>query len=531
MPITIPGFIGEVPRMHPRMLPETAAQLAENVFLERGSLNPATQEEAVTTIAGSPVYFVRHDGDWLGYATPVDAVQGPVAQDRLYITGDGTPKLRYDGAIRELAAQAPISAPTVTPGAVTDEDLEEATAFAYTFVTDLGEETEPSPLSAYVNLAPDQEANVSNFSAPDASRGFEKMRIYKTVTSLSGTTDLYFVAEVTHTALDPYGVLNYNPDAYTLAEVIASTDFNTPVASLTGITAMPNGMMAAFSGRDLYFCEPYQPHAWPVKYALKTDTPIVALCAFGSMLAILTEGTPYRAQGTAPENMVMEKVEENLPCVAPRGAVDIGYACVYPSTEGLVLMSGSGANIMSAGLFTLDQWRAMGPATFRAGHFNGRYIFSHLPAGAGGRQTGLIDLRAEQPFLVQGDLAALSFVNSQSDGKLYAMTAGGNVVEWRPSAAAPKSFAWRSKLFELPYPENFACIKIDGTAYDEAEGGTAAFACKVYADGSLIHTVSALNAPARLPSGFKAHEWEIEITGNAEIERIVLAETMEELAR
>ena len=531
MPITIPGFIGELPRMHPRMLPEQAAQVAQNVLVERGSLNPARVEAAVTTISGSPTFFLKHGNDWLGYSTPVSAAQGPVAQDRLYITGDGTPKLRYSGAIRELACQAPISAPVVTPGAQVDADLEEATAFAYTFVTDLGEETEPSPLSAFVNLAPTQAANVSNFSAPDAARGFEKMRIYKTITSLSGTTELYFVTEVTHEIGNLYSVFNYDPAGYSLGEIIPSTDYTKPVAGLSGLIGMPNGMMAAFEGRNLYFCEPYLPHAWPTKYALKTDTPIVAIRAFGTMLAILTEGTPYRAQGTHPENMVMEKVEEDLPCVSAAGAVDIGYACVYPSAEGLVLMSGSGARIISNGLFTLDQWRDLGAATFRAGHFNGRYIFSHVPTGETDRVTGMIDLRAEQPFLVTSDLEAHSFYKHPSDGKLYAMADAGAVIEWRPAAAAPKSMTWRSKLFELPYPENFAVIKIDGRAYDGAQGGSPAFSCAVYADGNLIHTVTTLNAPARLPGGFQAHEWEIQITGNSEVERVVLAETMEDLAR
>src|SRR5690606_18334280 len=105
-----------------------------------------------------------------------------------------------------------------------------------------------------------------------------------------------------------------------------SRHWTAPPDALSGLTAMPNGMMAAFVGKDLYFCEPFRPHAWPEIYVLTTDFPIVALGALGTTLWVLTEGYPYRVSGTTPGSMVMDKVEANLPCVNARAVVDLGHA-------------------------------------------------------------------------------------------------------------------------------------------------------------------------------------------------------------
>jgi hypothetical protein len=54
---------------------------------------------------------------------------------------------------------------------------------------------------------------------------------------------------------------------------------------------------------------------------------------------------------------------------------------------------------------------------------------------------------------------------------------------------------------------------------------------KVYADGTLMHTEAVANErPFRLPSGFKAREWQIELSGTAEITSAMLASTVIELS-
>ena len=36
-------------------------------------------------------------------------------------------------------------------------------------------------------------------------------------------------------------------------------------------------MIAGWKDNEVWFCEPYRPHAWPVKYVVNVDYPIVGL--------------------------------------------------------------------------------------------------------------------------------------------------------------------------------------------------------------------------------------------------------------
>lgn len=66
---------------------------------------------------------------------------------------------------------------------------------------------------------------------------------------------------------------------------------------LNGIINLPNGMVAGFLGRDIYFCEPYRPFAWPENYIQTIDDPVVGLGRMDTTLAVLTTGNPYFIQG------------------------------------------------------------------------------------------------------------------------------------------------------------------------------------------------------------------------------------------
>jgi len=54
---------------------------------------------------------------------------------------------------------------------------------------------------------------------------------------------------------------------------------------------------------------------------------------------------------------------------------------------------------------------------------------------------------------------------------------------------------------------------------------------KTYADGVLVSTVSPTSIrPYRLPAGFLADEWEIEVTGNVPVSSIGIATSNREMA-
>lgn len=711
--IRIESFNGEIPRLASRALPPNAAQLARNCRFETGALM-ATRNSTMVASLGANAQTIYHTGaDWLSWNALVDVVPGPIASDRLYITGDGVPKVRLPaGTTRNLKLPAPAARPvprlsvqserlvidgkevilrpgsyaktasgldinvalvgatatvtishatgisaaatqtlingltyritssainitstlrvvrikslrdnggqtydasrnpigsdtrgldnvaskifvngttqdvtiptpdalddtneagqndppvlTTTPlnpafatggaavalfsgttvstieagqlinrimltvegvvRAVLDPALTQMLAYAYTYVTDLDEESAPSPLSATIGWSPGQVVIVEGFTAPPAGRGVNRIRIYRSQSSSFGTTDLYFVAEIPSATPNSFDIV----DDTVLGEVIPTVDFGEPPDALSGIVAMPNGFMAAFEGKNLYFSEPYKPHAWPAKYALQTDYPIIGLAPLGSTaVAVLTTGSPYIAEGAHPENMRMERLRGELPCVNRRTIVAFDYGVAYASSDGIVLIDGAGARIVSHHLWTPYQWKVqLGIANFRCSRLDNYYAISYVDGGQ--RDVMLIDLAGDPPFLLRYTASPAAFWLRPSDGALFYL-AGDNrsIYAFEPGSGNDlQSYEWWSKLYVDPYATNLGAVMI------ESDGvGTGSLALELWADGALRATVTTSNAIVPLPSGYRAREWQVRVSGQRRVNAITLAHTADEIAR
>lgn len=526
MRIRLANFGGEIPGVHERLLPENNAQIAQDVRLYRGDLHPTRRAAFETDVASGSASFFRYQDEWHAFEGDVDMAPGPVADDRIYYTGDGAPKMRVGDTIYGLALDAPATQPTLALVAggsgLNDPLLQEDVLYAYTWVTSFGEESKPS-LTRTITWEPGNVVRVNGFEAPPANRAVTKIRIYRSQTSAAGLTDLFFVDEI-DVGLNQY---DHDIELAPLQEIIPSSSYDTPVEGLSGITVMPNGMMAAFEGKDLYFCEPYLPHAWPAAYRLTTDDPIVALVAFGSLLAVLTTGVPYMVQGTDPSTLIMEKSDQALPCVSGRGAVDLGYAALYPSVEGLVMIDGNGGRLLSSRLFTREQWAKMNPATFRASEFNGRYMFSYFPSGKGAREIGLIDMAGEVPSFIRSTEYADAVWHDRSTKETFLLRNNGQIWLWEALDSSLKNLLWRSKLIQMTASMSFSALLIEG---DETDPPTPSeLTVRVFADGNEITSQHNINRVLRLPAR-RAVRWEIEVETNMTITAISMATSVEELA-
>lgn len=576
--LKLTGFAGEMPKIIPRLLADSYAQAAFNTRLNDGGLTPIRKPRFVRQLADPPVdgfgTIYKHGEEWLSWPGRVFAAPGPVADDRLYIMGDGVPKMLIGGVYYPLAIARPPSPLTATATGTATSDLGSNRVYVYTWVTDFGEESEPCSASNDVYWQPGQSVTLSGFSSPPAGRNITKQRIYRSQSSTTGT-QLYFIAERAASAADFTDSIA--PEA--ISEPIPSIDWNAPPDDLTGLIAGPNGMMAAFRGKQVYFCEPYRPHAWPEKYVLTTEYPVVGLAWFSGSVAIVTTGVPYIATGTAPENMVMQKTEQNLPCINQRGIVDLGFSVVYPSYDGLVQVSNSGANVVSTNLFAREDWMKFNPATMVAGQYAGRYFTTYDYLDVKGQElmgSFIIDLTGEQPFLIRTNYKPNAMHYDIPSGALY-MLIGDSIYEWDNLSQPYELQAWRSKLFIVPQPTSFGAILIEtdeglderDIAAIEAEaerimaenatlfdlpsiGGEVCGAAvnvfevngdlmqpiptvnrnitvSIYADQKLVASVGMVNKMARLPGGFKSAKWEVEVSSDMPITQITMATTGQEL--
>jgi len=575
--IKLEGFTGEMPRVTPRLLPATGAQIASGVRLEDGELSPFRRPFPIHNLEGATEGQVktiyRHLGQWLFWDKVVHAVPGPVAQDRLYYTGDGKPKMRVGPDVYDLAVPAPTAAlvPTLggTLGAVYATRL-----YVYTFVTDFGEESEPCPVSAGINVSPGNTVTLSGFQNAPAGRGITKQRIYRSQTGTSGGTTLFFLAE--RVASNTNFVDNISTELF--AEPLPSASWNPPPDNLQGLTALPNGMMAGFVGKDLYFCEPYRPHAWPESYVLTMDYDIVGLGVYDTTIVVATKGNPYLVGGTAPETMVSQRMELNMPGLNPQGMVDLGYSIAYPSHDGLVVVQGGAANVTTSTLMTRDQWLKMKPDTMVCGQFYGRFFgsFEYIDTD-GSEQKGMLilDLTGSQPFIIRSQHHADALFYDVTSGALF-MLIGTTIYEWDSKNAINDIYTWRSKAFVTPAPTSFGALlcEVDGredldelAAAESARAEAAAanailfledsifgeinatplntytvngdnlvamptgptLAVNIYADGKLVASTSTVGKMQRLPAGRLARQWEIEVTGNVPLLELAMAGTAQEL--
>lgn len=469
MTLRITSFTGEVPHLDGRFLSNSGAQDTFNVRLNDGTLAPFNTPRfsyRFPTSDGYKSIFKISDAEgWLGFTeSGVKIVRGPVAQERLYISGtsDGIPKFYINGSSFPLAMPYPKTAPTAKTNQDPDADNLQEIVYAYTWVTDFDEESPPSPLTAQLKWSSGTPVTISGFEAAPTNRRISRMRLYRSQSTASGDTNLYFISERT------VSVLDWVDNAYTLGEICPSINYDAAPAGLSGLISLPNGIMAGFiAGTNvLCFAEPWIPSAWPEAYQLTTDFHIVGIGAYGTTIVVLTTGKPYIVQGTTPSTMQMSRLDVNQPCISAESIVDLGSSVAYASPEGIVTVSASGVSIASKALFTQKQWQRLNPAAMNCAVHNGRYIAACAFEDEDGRvqSCGLVfDFSGEQPFVLRTDYADTFFYEIET-GVLYMLQNGSDVYEYDPVGGERSELYWRSKPFLFPTPCNFGCILVETSA-------------------------------------------------------------------
>jgi hypothetical protein len=170
----IAGFSGLVPRLAKQLLAANQAQVATNCNLTSGDLRPRNAPLPIFNpiIDGDIVSMFRMEKDgnekWLAWSKDVDVARSPVANNVerwFYYTGDGEPRVSnfdlatqgagpYPSGCYVLGVTPPVTAPTV--GSAGGASADEVTrVYVYTFVTQAGEESEPSPPTSLTGKADD----------------------------------------------------------------------------------------------------------------------------------------------------------------------------------------------------------------------------------------------------------------------------------------------------------------------------------------------------------------------------------------
>lgn len=545
------GFRGIMPRYNKTMLEPNVAQDARNAVLWHRDLRPLRNPVDVyaPTPRGGEIRTIYRMGQtlgetqyWLAWVNDVDVARGMVSDDpdeRTYYTGDGYPKMTTLPMATQGGTVFPVNAyrlgvprPTKAPllrvnmaggslpgggiGGTTIPGTNTATetrVYAYTFVNSLGEEGGISPVTT-VDCSTTALVGIGGTdTAPTGNWNIVAKRIYRSVKTGANTGEFFLEMEIPITAalLDPNdnavwtqpegpGYVVSRVATTQLNEPIETMDFDIPPETLKGLVALPNGILAGFDGYEVYFSEPAHPYAWPAKYRLLLDYPIVGLGVFGSSLVALTKGSPYIINGTHPDSMSMERVELDQACVSKRSIVSTGAGVIYASPDGLIYVGAGGGKIITESQYTRDEWQAIGPHTIDGSYTDGKYI-AFYDGGA-----FILNSLEDAELMPIDDAARATYVDKVND-TLFVCVAGV-IKKW--NAGTAKNYLWRSKEVLANGRPAPLCAKVEADSYPVT--------FKLYADGAEKYSIDVQsNDVFRLPGGYRPRHLSVSLAGTRRV--------------
>lgn len=419
----------------------------------------------------------------------------------------------FNAALQNLPP-TPSGTPT-TNATIPSNTVPETRVYAVTYVSAYGEEGPPSDASASATLDPAQSATVSLPGAPTGNYNITLKRLYRSST-VGNQAQFQFVAEI------PVAQGSYvdSKKQAELGEVLLTEDWVAPPAGLKGLRLMANGAAVGFKGKTLYFSEPNLPHAWPHEYPIDYD--IIGIGVFGQTVAVMTTHYPYLFQGIDPAAMASTRLQSPQGCASKRSIAETGDGVIYASPDGLVALSANSMDVITKNIYSRDQWQAFKPSSMESYLYNGRVVILYQDA-SNARGALLMDLGGQGALLTTANINAATAITAAyydaGTDTLY-LAQGGNIVRF--DAGSNLTYTWKSKVFRLEYPSNFSFGQVRATAYPVT--------LKVYADGALKLTKTVANANQfRLPSGFRAYDWELQVEGTSIVQEVALAQSTVEL--
>ena len=406
-------------------------------------------------------------------------------------------------------------------------------------------ESAPSPPSKSVDVSPTTSTVALVFPDTVSTLGYTDedglnpenvivtgKRIYRATAG-----EYLFVAEIdkaTTTFIDTV-------PADALGVPLPSMDWGLAPSEMQGLINLPNGVMAGFVGRDVYFCDPYRPYAWPSAYQQTLDYPVVGFGRMDTTLVALTTGSPYTIQGSSPEFAVVVKSDLEQACVSKRSIVSMGGAVYYASPDGLMALMSGGSKVLTEGMFTREQWQALKPTTIHAYGFENKYIAFHDAATVNGETYyGFIFDMTTGQFTQHTISGVTAGFNDLVSDTLYLAT-GTNLVTW--GGGDYLTARWKSKKFSLPQITGFMCGQVEAENYTGLQ-------CAVYRDG--VKAATQLTADALTGAGVRVdgrypfrleakqgRDWELVLTWSEavaksaaapEVFNVALAQSMSEIA-
>ena len=397
-------------------------------------------------------------------------------------------------------------------------------SYVYSYVTPLGEEGPPSgavkitvndlqvvTLTFPTSIAGDVTPKLDSTS--DASRPYNltggKRRIYRTATGTT-STEYLFVADVDITTT----TFEDNLLDVALGEPMPSLNWFPPPLDMKSVTSTPNGFIVGYSGNSLCVSEAMFPHAFNPFNQLGFTGNVTGIATTGDSLVVFTDDAPYLVTGSTPGTLSAIRIDHQQTCANKASIVNMGGYVLFASPDGLCSVTANDMAIETQNYLTRDQWQAYSPSTMRGYLYEGVYI------GFSDTKQFMFDRRQDPEVLtdISGFTVSSGF-NDVSEDKLYVLDNTGHISTWE--TGSNQTYTWKSKLNREPTAICPAALRIFAT-------GDVVF--KLYADGTLVFTTTVTNSNiVRLPGGYRAKEFQIEVSGSGVLQSFAIANSVMEL--
>ncbi len=535
-----------------------------------GSGNNQTGMTAGTTetaVFANPVAVQPNTQYWIGLAFD-DVLELEIADNR-YSNGKSF-SATYSNGPPSFASSLAAGPCWQIWGDFVGSSVFEARAYVFTWVSAYGEEGPPSP-ATLVNGWSNATWTVTLFNANPNDLGIDrnlsKVRIYRTITSNTGLSSYFLVAEL------PIGTASYadvsTDDVVANNAQLTSFFWSGPPSDLQGIQAFPNGVAVGFRSNEVWFSEPYRPHAWPPQYVLTTEFPVVGLGVCGQSVVVCTEGTPYLISGVNPATMALTKIKLHEPCLFRGSIISTDTTVIYASQNGLIQVSQSGAagNITEQWI-TRERWQALTPqknvraikhatSYFAFGTVNGSDVsvaqqgytvelsqqdqtsFTVWPQ-AGGHRLGFSQLTAPNQFNITNVI-----IDEWTGVGILLQNQALYYYDFTDQAPTIVPYKWKSKIFQGTTKQNYSAVRVFFTIPPSTPaqgaintndpqptlGPNQYGIMRVYADGVLFTTreIRSSGGLLRIYSKAKVEQWQFEYEGRVNITNVQIGTSVKEL--
>ncbi len=522
--IKITEFSGLIPKVSSRNKNPNFASIAENVDLSKGTLKPWREPLKIADTTGQSL-FMTDCCIVTGDCRTRFAKTGLLC-DEIVVATDLYAYPVYSKANvcpfewKRLGFECQLEAPIVKMSSVNEDFGMENRSYIYTIVNEMGWESQPSYPSAW------QRTNTIGSVTVGGLPVGETVNVYRSATSLDFGAEQPEEVEATYLLVGQTTTGTLIDTLKIAGDACVTDEYDNPPDDLREIQSWREGRLAGLSGNVFMMTERNLPHAWNRKFTTTFYDKAIALICTNRLGYVLTDGKPVvlELRGDCDEKqspIAVSEIPETLPIIARQSACEYMGGVVYASHNGLVWINGrEGAILITQNHYTPEQWQALHPHTMKGVVYQGHYygttktttIRFRLPDGVYSKEDnyGLTTLSIKPKAWFKSDTDRLYFT---LDDGTYQWGQGDDKM----------TMQWRGNLNTLAGITRLSAYKVIA---DESGNQI-----KHFVDNHEIQSYThKQNKPTRLPVGRHGIDWQVEITGKAEVFEYHIAPSIRELA-